>query len=180
MVNWGTGAEAVNGRRDRMSYGQEVMLPGSKGCELQSYMSRNIGAGEPAVMQVQFKYCAFSLLTMYTTGCTRLGLVLFHPYALLGGCCDDPIVRSLFRSNLPAASPKPHIMLSHLSSHSTFRREAVQSAAFHTVVRYNQRGVGSSSGFKSIWGGQDMADAISLCHHVLNMPEGPTHLHVVG
>ena len=27
----------------------------------------------------------------------RLGLVIFHPYAHLGGCCDDPIVLSMFR-----------------------------------------------------------------------------------
>lgn len=49
-----------------------------------------------------------------------------------------------------------------------------------TVVRYNQRGVGSSSGSKSLWGARDMADATALCQHILTMHNGPTHLHLVG
>ena len=59
-------------------------------------------------------------------------------------------------------------------------RQAVQTAAVHAVVRYNQRGVGSSSGFKSFWGSQDMADAVSVCQQILAWKDGPTHLHVIG
>lgn len=50
----------------------------------------------------------------------------------------------------------------------------------HTVVRYNQRGVGSSAGSMSIWGDADMADAIAVCQHVLGLPDGPDYLHVIG
>lgn len=56
----------------------------------------------------------------------------------------------------------------------------MQTAAVHAVVRYNQRGVGSSSGFKSFWGSQDMADAVSVCQQILAWKDGPTHLHVIG
>lgn len=31
-----------------------------------------------------------------------LGIVIFHPYALLGGSCDDPVVLALFRQVSPA------------------------------------------------------------------------------
>ena len=55
------------------------------------------------------------------------------------------------------------------------RTETVQ-----TVVRYNQRGVGNSSGSKSFWGAADLADAVSVCQQVLALQDGPTHLHLVG
>ena len=54
------------------------------------------------------------------------------------------------------------------------------SPAVHMVVRYNQRGVGTSDGSKSIWGDADMADAQAVCQHVLSLPNGPTSLHVIG
>lgn len=30
-----------------------------------------------------------------------LGIVIFHPYTLLGGSCDDPVVLALFRQVSP-------------------------------------------------------------------------------
>lgn len=58
--------------------------------------------------------------------------------------------------------------------------QAARCQDVQTVVRYNQRGVGSSSGSTSLWGAQDMADATALCQHILSMHNGPTHLHLVG
>ena len=55
------------------------------------------------------------------------------------------------------------------------RTEAVQ-----IVVRYNQRGVGTSSGSKSVWGASDLTDAIAVCQHILCLQNGPKHLHLVG
>lgn len=52
--------------------------------------------------------------------------------------------------------------------------------AVQIVVRYNQRGVGTSSGSKSVWGASDLTDAIAVCQHILSSQNGPKHLHLVG
>lgn len=56
----------------------------------------------------------------------------------------------------------------------------MRSDAVQTVIRYNQRGVGTSSGSKSVWGASDLTDAVTVCQHVLSLQNGPKHLHLIG
>ena len=85
---------------------QETFIVGSEGCKLQAYVSQRADHVQTGV--------ALSFALHWSKGCEqrkaaaalldadphRLGIVIFHPYAHLGGCCDDPIVLSIFRSDL--------------------------------------------------------------------------------
>ena len=46
------------------------------------------------------------------------------------------------------------------------RRRSVESGRFGRVVRYNMRGTGGSSGFKTLSASTDGADAAELCMHL--------------
>lgn len=59
-------------------------------------------------------------------------------------------------------------------------RQAMHAEAVQIVIRYNQRGVSTSSGSKSIWGASDLTDAVSVCQQVLSLHDGPQHLHLIG
>lgn len=56
----------------------------------------------------------------------------------------------------------------------------MRTEAAQIVVRYNQRGVGTSNGSKSIWGASDLTDAVAVCQHVLSLQGGPKYLHLLG
>lgn len=64
--------------------------------------------------------------------------LVFHPWAWLGGCMFDPTVSALTHS-------------------------AAKSGLFGQVLRYNVRGTGRSTGFKSLGVASDSADAAELC-----------------
>ena len=91
---------------------QETFIVGSEGCKLQAYVSQQANHLQTGVDLLYLK-----ITSPERTGCkgckqrmeeavflnadpNRLGVVIFHPYAHLGGCCDDPIVLSIFRSDL--------------------------------------------------------------------------------
>ncbi|PSC76865.1 band 7 [Micractinium conductrix] len=82
--------------------------------------------------------------------------VILHPYALLGGSMNDPIVTELFRA-------------------------ATASPAFSLVLRYNQRGVGRSAGRINILGGDDMADVLDVVEYAAAQLPGPEkHVVLIG
>lgn len=56
----------------------------------------------------------------------------------------------------------------------------MRSEAVQIVIRYNQRGVGASSGSKSVWGAPDLQDAVAVCQHVLSLQDSPKRLHLIG
>ena len=80
-----------------------------------------------------------------------VGLLLVHPYSLLGGSMHDGVVTELFR-------------------------QAMEGGQFGAVLRYNQRGVGLSSGSRlSLWnlrGQEDAADVIELVDFLAGRLEG--------
>eukprot|EP00884_Botryococcus_braunii_P023545 jgi/Botrbrau1/9875/Bobra.0080s0010.1 len=84
-----------------------------------------------------------------------LGIVIVHPYPLLGGFYNDPVVSAIYRQALAA----PDV---------------------NTVIKYNQRGVGKSEGSKSIWGYRDCQDLTVICKYLLALQNGPQALYVIG
>lgn len=90
--------------------------------------------------------------------------VILHPYSLLGGSMQDPVVLELFRC-VPAcawvggwtiagrmasqgrSAPFPCPPLTSLLTCLPACSAAAASPAFSLVLRYNQRGVGRSSGW---------------------------------
>ncbi|KAI7843226.1 hypothetical protein COHA_003206 [Chlorella ohadii] len=82
--------------------------------------------------------------------------VILHPYAPLGGSMHDHMVLELFRA-------------------------AAQSRAFRLVLRYNQRGVGRSSGWKNWLGGDDQRDVLDVVEWAAARLTGPEkHVAVIG
>lgn len=165
-----------------MSYGQELMLPGSQGCQLQSYVLNKAsipGEATPGVcdcLAPAFVQSA-SKLTQVTKDLVLSFSIPMHKWEavvmiqlssqssgmLYGTCLEPELARKI-----------------HCHDTQMFCRQAARCQDVQTVVRYNQRGVGSSCGSRSLWGAQDMADATALCQHILAMHNGPTHLHLVG
>ena len=83
------------------------------------------------------------------------GVLILHPYSLLGGSMSDHVVCELFRAC--AASPRCSV-----------------------VLKYNQRGVGRSSGSRNVRGRDDAADVMDLIDFVCaQMPTGSARRVVV-
>ena len=86
-----------------------------------------------------------------------LGVVVLHPYSWLGGCMYDHVVQSLF---------------------SCF----ASSGKYNTVVMYNARGVGKSSGRSSLYGAhKEVEDLKALSQFLLqNLTHPPKKVLLVG
>ncbi|KAF6259423.1 Alpha/Beta hydrolase protein [Scenedesmus sp. NREL 46B-D3] len=84
------------------------------------------------------------------------GALILHPWAKLGGCMEDPTVITQFRA-------------------------AIRSGLFSHVCRYNMRGAGASKTkwTKNIWD-PDVQDMLAVAQHMLQLPNGPQELVVIG
>ena len=124
------------------------------------------------------------------------GLLLVHPYPLLGGSMHDPVVTEVFRRApiLPALGwsgpsllhirlPQTLAQLKHsarlppalrAAAPPPRHRQAAASPAFAAVLRYNQRGVGRSGGSRSIRCRADLEDVPAVVAFLLGaLPPGP-------
>ncbi|KAL4854510.1 hypothetical protein ACK3TF_004687 [Chlorella vulgaris] len=82
--------------------------------------------------------------------------IILHPYSVLGGSMNDPQCLELMR--VASASP-----------------------AFSLVVRYNQRGVGRSSGSVNVRGKEDMADVLDVVEWAAEqLPGSDKQVAVIG
>lgn len=86
-----------------------------------------------------------------------LGVVVLHPYSWLGGCMYDHVVQSLFSS-------------------------FASSGQYNTVVMFNARGVGKSSGRASLYGAQREVEDLKALSRVLlhNLTHPPKKVLLVG
>ncbi|WIA30659.1 hypothetical protein OEZ86_000733 [Tetradesmus obliquus] len=84
------------------------------------------------------------------------GVLILHPWAKLGGSMEDPTVITQFRA-------------------------AIESGLFSHVCRYNMRGAGASKTkwTKNMWD-PDIQDMLLVAQHLLQLPNGPKELVVIG
>ena len=82
-----------------------------------------------------------------------IGVVLTHPYGPLGGEMNNNVV--------------------------AFLAMCFQAAGL-TTARFNFRGVGGSTGRGTWRGSGEQQDVLAVCRHLLEMPDGPKRLIIVG
>ena len=168
-----------------MSCGTETTLRGAEDCQLQAFVHKTQDTAGTLIcsshecielsLPVGLSNQSFDIVVDQG----GLGLIIFHPYAHLGGSCDDPVVLTIFRHDIYSSASITAVSHQQTST-GCLCRQAMRTEAVQTVVRYNQRGIGASSGSKSVWGVLDLADAVSVCQHVLSLPDGPKQLHLIG
>ncbi len=117
-----------------------------------------------------------------------LGVVIVHPYPLLGGFFNDPVVSAIYRSAVALLSCPffaANLAVINIAKLLMFLvcmyfRQALAAPDVNTVIKYNQRGVGQSGGSKSIWGYRDCQDLTVICKYLLALQNGPQSIYVVG
>jgi alpha/beta superfamily hydrolase len=84
-----------------------------------------------------------------------LALVLTHPHSNLGGDMNNNVVEYLF---------------------GCFQ----QTGWFNSILRFNFRGVGGSTGSSSWTGKNERQDVIAACNFLLQLPDPPSRILLVG
>ena len=90
------------------------------------------------------------------------------------GCTASSVLPELSLA-LPAPSQRSQSALSHFQCRLACRHPNVALA-----LRYNQRGVGFSTGWSSFWGGADCRDLKQLCTELAAQSSPAVQLAVIG